>query len=364
MTGDVKRFISPTLVVALFLLGYLGLALVRGEGDPLVFVRLGDGFRDGKPVGEEGYDGQFAYFIALDPRPTAAAEHLDVPAYRYQRLLYPMLARALALGQSSAIPWALVLVNVTAQIVGTMFVEQLLVLYGVSRWYALTYGLWAGLILAVRLDLNEPLCYTLVAGGLLAHQRGRIWLAAGCVGVALFAKETALLFWAALLISDVMTHRRASWLIWLLAAAPFGLFQWLLLHWFGALGLASGGYLATPFEIIPLMGLWRIGAVSMPALALFLVIFGPLIVFPSLAGLALAARRLWARDFSQPVLALAVNAGLILFTPSSTIREPLGLIRLAVGLVLSILLFGAYARSKRILNYSLFWLAALAFLQE
>lgn len=357
-----KRFISPTLVVALFLLGYLGLALVRGEGDPLVFVRLGDGFRDGKPVGEEGYDGQFAYFIALDPRPTAAAEHLDVPAYRYQRLLYPMLARALALGQSSAIPWTLVLVNVTAQVVGTMFVEQLLVLYGVSRWYALTYGLWAGLILAVRLDLNEPLCYALVAAGLLAHQRGRTRLTAFCIGLALFAKETALLFWAALLASEALRRRR--WLIWLLAFIPFGLFQLFLLHWFGALGLASGGYLATPFEVVPLMGLWRIGAVSMPALALFLVIFGPLIVFPSLAGLALAARRLWARDFSQPVLALAVNAGLILFTPSSTIREPLGLIRLAVGLVLSILLFGAYARSKRILNYSLFWLAALAFLQE
>lgn len=359
-----KRFVTPALVVFLFLSGYLGLVLVRGGGDPLVFARVGDGFREGRPVGEEGYDGQFAYFIALDPRPAVVVTHLDVPAYRYQRLLYPLLARALALGQPLVIPWTLVLVNVAAHVTGTLLVERLLILYGASRWYALTYGLWAGLILAVRLDLNEPLCYALVAAGLLAHQHRRIWLAALCIGVALFAKETALLFWAALLVSDAIARRPGSWFIWLAAAAPFGFFQLLLLRWFGAPGLASGGYLATPFEIIPLMGLWRIGAVSLAALALFLVIFGPLIVFPSLAGVALAARRLWARDFSQPVLTLAVNAGFILFTPSSTFREPLGLIRLAVGLVLSVILFGAHAQSKRVLNYSLFWIAALVFLRE
>jgi hypothetical protein len=362
----VKRIVTPALVVFLFLLGYLGLILVRGGGAPLVFVRLGEGFRGGRPVGEEGYDGQFAYFIALDPRPAAVVAHLDVPAYRYQRLLYPLLARALALGQPGVIPWTLVLLNVAAHVAGTLMVERLLVLHGASRWYALTYGLWAGLLLAVRLDLNEPLCYALVAAGLLAHQRGRIWLSASCLGLALFAKETALLFWVALLVSEAITRRPGSWrgAVWLAAAAPFGLFQLLLLRWFGAPGLASGGYLATPFEFIPLMGLWRIGAVSLAALALFLVIFGPLMVFPSLAGLVLAARRLWARDFSHPVLALAVNGGFMLFTPSSTFREPLGLIRLAVGLVLSMILFGAYAQSRRMLNYSLFWIAALVFLRE
>ena len=75
-----KRLFTPALVVALFLVVYLGAVLALEQGDPLTFARLGDGFRNGRPLGREGYDGQFAYFIALDPRPAAVAEHLDVPA--------------------------------------------------------------------------------------------------------------------------------------------------------------------------------------------------------------------------------------------------------------------------------------------
>ena len=48
-------------------------------------------------TGKAGYDGQFNYAIAADPLHASPA--LDVPAYRYQRILYPLLVRALALGQ-------------------------------------------------------------------------------------------------------------------------------------------------------------------------------------------------------------------------------------------------------------------------
>ena len=53
------------------------------------------------------------------------------------------------------------------------------------------------------------------------------------------------------------------------------------------------------------------------------------------------------------------NAALIVVLPFSTFREPLALVRLASGLVLSTLLFGAHANSRRVLNYSLFWSVAL-----
>ena len=116
-------WLSPTLVVGLVLAAYLGLRLFQAQGDPLVFARLGQGFANGAPVGEPGYDGQFAYWIARDPRPTAAGPHLDVPAYRYQRIVYPLLAWALAAGQAAAVPWTLVLINVAAQLAGTCLVE-------------------------------------------------------------------------------------------------------------------------------------------------------------------------------------------------------------------------------------------------
>jgi hypothetical protein len=354
------RWVSPALVVGVILAGYLGLTLARSGGDPLAFVRPGEGFVNGEPVGEPGYDGQFAYWMALDPRPAFAARHLDVPAYRYQRVLYPLLALVLSLGQPAALPWALVGLNFAAQLGLTVLVERWLAAQAVSRWYALSVGLWAGLVMSVRLDLSEPLCFLLIMLALHAHRRERLWQAAGWLALALLAKETALLFLIALLAWAAL-HRRWHALATLsLAAAPFGVLQALLMRWFGASGLATGGYLATPLEPIPYMGLWRVATISLPAFLLLLAIFGPMIVLPSAWGIQTVLRRVWARDFTPLVLALGANAGFLALTPFSTFREPLGLIRLASGLVLATVLYGAQTRSRRVLNYSLLWLAALA----
>ena len=64
-----------------------------------------------------GYDGQYAYYIARDP--AHAAGCLDVPAYRYQRILLPVLGRVLALGNTDAIPAAFVLINLVALVGST-----------------------------------------------------------------------------------------------------------------------------------------------------------------------------------------------------------------------------------------------------
>lgn len=352
---------SPTLVVALVLAAYLGLVLARAQGDPLVFARLGEGFANGEPVGEPGYDGQFAYWIARDPRPTAAAPYLDVPAYRYQRLLYPLLAWALAAGQAALVPWTLVLLNVAAHLAGTWLVERWLADHNVSRWFALTYGLWAGLVMAVRLDLTEPLAYALAAAALLALHRGRVGWSAVALGLALLAKETTLAVWVALVVWAAVNRRRRVLATYVLAAVPLAVLQGLLLRWFGALGLASGGHMATAFEWVPYMGLWRIATVSVAAFALLAVLLVPLIVVPSAWGVVAAAEGIRRRRWAPVGWVLGANAALLVVAPFSTFREPLGIIRLATGLVLLTVLYGAQTRSRRVLNYSLFWLAALAF---
>lgn len=370
-----KRYLSPVMLVALCLALYLGVVLARAGGDPLAFVRLGAGFTNGVPTdpAREGYDGQFAYYLALDPRPTVVAPHLDVPAYRYQRLLYPLLARGLALGQPALIPWTLVLLGLSAQLAGTKLVEQWLRAYQLSRWYALLYGLWVGLLLAVRLDLSETLGYALCAGALLAELKQRRGLTAVCLALALLAKETALVFWAALTLAvlarglsvraAVGLRPLAAGLLPLgLALLPFAFLQVFLYLSFGQWGIGSGGYMATPFEVIPFWGYLQIGWTSAFQVAL-LAVWGVLIVGPSLWGLLAAARRLGRRDFSPAVWALALNAAVIPFTPFSTFREAGGLLRLATGLVLAVCLYAAQRRSRRTLNYAaLLELAGLAFL--
>jgi hypothetical protein len=355
-----RGWLRPFAVLALVLVAYIAFILFQHGFNPIALADIGDGFANGRPIDKlEGYDGQFSYWLAIDPSPSAAGTHFDVPAYRYQRILYPLLARALTLGQPGLVPWTLILVNLIAQVAGTLAVEAWLKAHGVSPWYALTYGLWVGLVAGVRLDLNEPLSYALTALTFVALDRKRPWLSALCVGLAILAKETALVFWAALVLWSVLARDRRALTGLGLAVLPFVVLQVWLWRSFGTIGLTSGGYLATPFEWLPYMGLWRVASVSVPAFVLLVAISIPIAVGPSLWGFMAAVQRLWQRDTSPAVLALGANAALIAVLPFSTFREPLALVRLATGLVLCTVLFGARFKSRRVLNYSLFWIAAL-----
>jgi len=66
------------------------------------------------------------------------------------------------------------------------------------------------------------------------------------------------------------------------------------------------------------------------------------------------------RDRSLEVFLLLANAAVLPFVPFSTYREPLGIVRFLVGLVIAVLLYGAWRREeRRILRYSTLWLALL-----
>lgn len=339
------------------------LTLASTGGDPLELARLGTRYSLGDPAGSQGYDGQFVYFIAVEPDPMQVASRLDVPAYRYQRILLPLLARLVGLGQPGLIAWAIPLVGILAHALGVWAVAELLSRWGVWRGVALVYGLWVGFGLAVRLDLPETLAYSLVTLGLLAGQRSRPNLQALCWGLSLFAKEVALPFIGAQLIVDLFHKRwRDALRQFCFALVPFALFQFILWATFGQPGLGTGGDMATGFEWIPFMGLLRIGAHSLLYLVAMLVVFGPLIILPAVWG-AWAALRCFVRgEWEYTAINLLLHALLIATLPFSTFRETGGLLRFACGLVLSVLLFAGQRRMSRILNYSWIWLVLNVFL--
>jgi hypothetical protein len=329
----------PTIVVLTIALLYVAAVLIGSGGDPMRFVT---------------YDGHFAYQIAL--RGNQAAPFLDVPAYRYQRILYPLLSRIISFGQAGLVPWALIGVNVAAIAAGTWAMEKLLVHFGVSRWYALIYGLYGGNFVALRTNLTEPLAYTLVALAILAWEKERRWWAVATFSLAALTKEVTLIFAIAYAVYALI-QREWRWAAALSAAGlPYAAYQFMLWVWLGTPGLGSGGAGATPFSPVPLSGWLSIASVNLTAFLLVSLMVVPISVLPTLAGIGLSLRQLWAGLHHPVIYSLLLNCIAILFLPSSTFREGAAMVRLTEGVMLSMVLYGALVKSGRVLNYSVLWI--------
>lgn len=361
-----RRLIRPWFIATALCLVYVGIVILSNKGNPITLVTLGTRFSQQTSAdhgGTEGYDGQFNYYIASDP--VTAAQFLDVPAYRFQRILFPALGRLLALGQPDLIPWAFLLINIIALAAGTALFENLLVQFRVSRWYALTYGLTLGIFGSVRLSLSEPLAYALVLAGItLAYKRQWLW-AAVIFALAALAKETTLIFPAAYVLY-LFTQRdwKNGFLLGAVSLIPFIIWQLILRSTLGAFGVGSGGAQATSFEIIPLMGIIRIWTdTPAEARAKILLILAPtLLIFvitPTIWALWVSLKDLRRKKWSAEICLLLVNAALMLFVPFSTYREPIGILRFIVGLQIVVILYAAQNKRYRALRNSTLWIATI-----
>jgi hypothetical protein len=187
----------------------------------------------------------------------------------------------------------------------------------------------------------------------------RLIPAAALLALSLLAKETMIPFiagWSAWLIHR-REFRKAATLS--TAVLPFAALQIWLWTAFGAPGIGSGGAGATPFEWIPFAGLFRIAQSSLPAFAALLIVYLPGLLFPAVYGLAAPLADLIRRRASPEGLLLLANASMIVFAPFSTFREPLGILRLACGMILCMWL---YAATKKFHWWNKLGSAGLAYL--
>jgi hypothetical protein len=352
------------VVVSLLVTGaYIGLRLVLNDFDPLALAEIGSRYAQMDPTGEPGYDGQFSYYVARDPDPKTVEPFLDVPAYRYQRILYPLLAHTLAFGRQEILPWALIGVNWIAHALATLGVCWILYQRGYQAYYGLIYGVWVGLVAAVGLDLHEPLAYALVVGAWVMKEKQHHHLFALCLVLSLFAKETTLLFWAAGVVATLhdRTQRNTNAIL-LIGGVMYAAWQGWLWWMFGSFGLGSGGDMATGFEWVPFMGLLRIGFVNWKVFGIYLLVFGPTIVLPSIWGLIESWKNRSQILGDWAFSSLLLHALVIVFLPFSTFREPMGIVRIATGLVLSVLMVAQARNNRRVLNYGFFWIPMLVIL--
>jgi hypothetical protein len=198
------------LVVVGFYATMVSVRVYQHDG-ALWFAHLGSHFETsshtstiiGPQLGAEspdGYDGQFYYFIAVDPAHARDYMHFgrdDQSGVRYARIVYPLLARGLSGGETRAVPYALVAVNLVAICTGTAALALWLSRRRRSPWFAAIYGLWPGLVFSVFRDLAEPVAYTLVVLAVLAfdlRSTRRLAGAAALFALALLTRETTIVF--------------------------------------------------------------------------------------------------------------------------------------------------------------------------
>lgn len=223
--GWLRRFDSPRGVALLTLLGYalfLAARLIRLGGDVSRFTLASDKFiptASARSVGLSvlthgyGYDGQFYYLLALNPlatHPALAGASFDLPAYRAQRILYPLLAWALSLGGRPAlVPWMLVAINLAAIVAIGALGAKLAQRLGVAPLWGVALAFYPGLLVSLAGDLAEPLALACALGGLLcalARPRPRWGRVALLLSLAALARETTALLAIALLASALLAR--------------------------------------------------------------------------------------------------------------------------------------------------------------
>jgi len=343
---------------------YLSWLLYSYGNDATVFAYIGSYFADrpgvvsqlvheigfGPPYWRAGFDGQFYYYIALDP--FNAWQILDTVA-RYQRILYPILVRLLSFGVLSTIPYLMVAVNLFFIVVGTEFFCRLLKLVDLSPWYSIGYAFNIGQLVCLRRDLSEPImCAFILLAIYFTETKGPSPLAGLMFSLALFTKETAILFilpyllWAFLWSGK---HKVMSTYFGMIMILPYSVFQVLLLYRFGLLAFFGVGNLQT-LTLIPFYGIVQIQRHFLEYISMI-----TLVVIPAAASILLFVHKPNRKSWHPLIIAMLLNGLFLVFLPPPSYVDVFTYSRVALGLAVSWMAYGAISRTKWMLIYSIMW---------
>jgi hypothetical protein len=141
-----------------------------------------------------GLDGQQYYAMARDPiHLDVAARSLDRPAYRWQRPLYPWLARAVhPSGGGDGLIFAFVVVGIAALVAGGVAAGVLSHRLGGGIWPAAVFPLLPGAFESLRVSVSDALALALALAALALAANRRTRPAVVAAVAAVLAKETAI----------------------------------------------------------------------------------------------------------------------------------------------------------------------------
>ncbi|HOW28691.1 MAG TPA: hypothetical protein PK876_09365 [Elusimicrobiota bacterium] len=148
------------------------------------------------PTLKKSYDGQYFYAMAFDPLLVSREylQYLDLPRYRYRRMLYPLLGYVASFGQPKIFPYALFFINMFVWVLLAYVGYRIAVFEHLPRiWIVLGVFFQTGMTFTVFRTLSEPLALLLGLWGCYQWRRERPLSAILFFGLSGLARETALL---------------------------------------------------------------------------------------------------------------------------------------------------------------------------
>jgi hypothetical protein len=199
--------------------------LIPNAMDPTIFIALGED----APVQTEyavgllgevttrhdlGHDGKFFFAQANDPwylEPEKNAVVLDRPAYRGQRMLFPLIAGGFGFFPPGVVVWSMLGTNLLAMAIGAFLAAKLAAMWGGSTWLGLWVPLNIGLLFELDIGGAGILAYACCLGGLYALVTQRTWLAPILFAAAALSREVMVLFAVGVFVLWWLERRELPW---------------------------------------------------------------------------------------------------------------------------------------------------------
>jgi hypothetical protein len=191
------------LICLLYFLAILP-QLIHHRFDTTVLIVAGEEFVDRNKVtppvavrSNIGYDGQFYFRLAVNPFSLAKEAYgvrIDNLPWRAQRILYPVLAHVVALGQARWVPPALLLVNLAGLVAMAYFAARIGGRLQFGPAFPVVIMLWPSLIMTLGRDLIEIVAAAFLLAAINSYLARRLVPFALFGAAATLTRETSFLF--------------------------------------------------------------------------------------------------------------------------------------------------------------------------
>jgi hypothetical protein len=309
-------------------------AFGRDSPDQTEYARALIGAVEVRPGG--GHDGKYFFVQANDPwflDPERNAAVLDVPLYRGERMLFPLLAGGFGAFPPAVIVWSLLVTNVAALALGAGIAARLASFWGGSTWLGLSVPLNLGLLYEIMIDGSGVVAYACCLAAVYALVREKTWAAALLFSAAALSREVMLAFAVGVFVLWWLDRRTLRWPIVIAPSLALGIWAaYLMWRLDGVPGTGTElTFVAPPFVgLLQAIGSWVRSPDQLvldAAILLLIAAFVPLAIrsrlplawgalpFVALATILSVDVFLEASDLSRALVPVFTAAPFVLFLP-------------------------------------------------